>query len=626
MSNNSKIQEWEFTDYINSLVVRDESVDLEFKTASEGFPNSLWETYSAFANTDGGVIVLGVREKKNNLIVEGLTSEQIQQYKKRFWNEVNNPDCISFNLLTDKDIFEGEYEGKKLLLISIPRANRSQRPVYCTRNPFRGHTYKRNNEGDYKCTNEEVKRMIADADDTHPRDSRIMSNYSMDDIDTDSLKQYRQYFVSKAPSHPWLALNDIDLLEKLGGYRKDRELAIEGFTLAGILMFGKTESITDPTCTPNYFPDYRAYEEDNELTRWSDRICPDGTWEANLFQFYRRVYPKLVNVLPKPFHIKNGMRQDDLPTHIALREAFINTLIHCDYSEEGNIVIEQHKNKFLFRNPGTLLISRNQYYIGGESVCRNKSLQKMFMMIGFSEKAGSGVNKIMQGWHLANWTAPYIEELNRPDKVELTLPMISLFPGDVQQSLTQAFGIERIKELDQKQLLALATCFSESSTNNDRLQHLLNMHPSDITKMLRNLCMEGFLISEGKGRGTLYQVNIKRPQNVATSEGNVATSEGNVATSEGNVATSEGNVATSKRAYVYETNKKHLSYNEIADLICNMTKDFLFLDEIASSIGRNVRYLNNRIIPRMIEEQRLERLYPDIPNHPKQKYRAKNNK
>ena len=130
------------------------------------------------------------------------------------------------------------------------------------------------------------------------------------------------------------------------------------------------------------------------------------------------------------------------------------------------------------------------------------------------------------------------------------------------------------------------------------------------------------VVSKGKGRGTLYQVNIKRPQNVAISEGNVATSK----RAYENVAISEGNVATSKRAYVYETAKKHLSYNEIADLICNMTKDFLFLDEIASSIGRNVRYLNNRIIPRMIEEQRLERLYPDIPNHPKQKYRAKNNK
>lgn len=70
-------------------------------------------------------------------------------------------------------------------------------------------------------------------------------------------------------------------------------------------------------------------------------------------------------------------------------------------------------------------------------------------------------------------------------------------------------------------------------------------------------------------------------------------------------------------------NKKHLSYNEIANLICEIAKDFLCLEEIASSINRNVRYLNNRIIPRMIEEQRLEKLYLDIPKHPKQKYKTK---
>ena len=540
MNDNNKIQEWNFIDYINSLVARNESVDLEYKAASDGFPNNLWDTYSAFANTEGGIIILGVHEKKNHLLIEGLTAEQIQHYKKRFWNDINNPDCVSFNLLTDKDVVEGEYEGKKLLLIRVPRANRSQRPVYCTRNPFRGHTYKRNNEGDYKCTNEEVKRMIADADDTHPRDSRILPNYSMDDIDLESLRQYRQYLISKSPSHPWLALNDIDLLEKLGGYRKDRELGIEGFTLAGILMFGKTESIMDPACTPNYFPDYRVYGDNNESTRWSDRICSDGTWEANLFQFYRRVYPKLTHALSQPFHIENGIRKDDQPTHIALREAFVNTLIHCDYSEEGNIVIEQYKNKFLFRNPGTLLISRNQYYAGGESICRNKSLQKMFMMIGFSEKAGSGVNKIMQGWRSANWAAPYMEELNRPDKVELTLPMVSLFPENIQQSLIQLFGINRIKELNQEHLLILATCFSEKSTNNDRLQHLLNIHPSDITKVLRNLCADGFLTSEGKGRGTVYQVNISQSGNVASQSGNVASQSGNVASQSGNVASQSG--------------------------------------------------------------------------------------
>ena len=609
MNSNHDISEWDVTEYINTIITHDESADLEFKTASGGFPKSLWETYSAFANTDGGIIILGIRERNGHLQIEGLTPEQIQQYKKQFWNDVNNPDCVSYNLLVDRDVIEGEYEGKKLLLIRVPRATRSQRPVYCTSNPFRGHTYKRNNEGDYKCTNEEVKRMLADADDAHPQDSRILTNYSIDDIDTLSLKQYRQYFTSRQPAHPWLALTDIELLEKLGGYRKDRELNMEGFTLAGILMFGKTESITDPACVADYFPDFREYLGDESMTRWSDRICPDGTWEANLFQFYRRVYNRLITILPRPFRLEQGIRQDDLPTHVAIREALVNTLIHCDYSEKGSIVIEQRRNKLLFRNPGTLLISRNQYYNGGESICRNKSLQKMFMMIGFSEKAGSGVNKIMQGWQTASWTSPYVNELSRPDRVELILPLVSLFPEDVHKALIQSFGSGRINSLKQESLLTLATCFAEGSTNNDRLQHLLNMHPSDITGMLRTLCTDGFLISDGKGRGTTYQVNMQLGKNVASSGDNVASSKTNVASSEDNVASN--------------FKKKRLPYEEITKLICSVATDYLFLEEIATAVGRNVRYLNNKIIPRMIEEQKLERLYPNIPNHPKQKYKTK---
>ena len=623
MNSNHDISEWDVTEYINTIITHDESADLEFKTASGGFPKSLWETYSAFANTDGGIIILGIRERNGHLQIEGLTPEQIQQYKKQFWNDVNNPDCVSYNLLVDRDVIEGEYEGKKLLLIRVPRATRSQRPVYCTSNPFRGHTYKRNNEGDYKCTNEEVKRMLADADDAHPQDSRILTNYSIDDIDTLSLKQYRQYFTSRQPAHPWLALTDIELLEKLGGYRKDRELNMEGFTLAGILMFGKTESITDPACVADYFPDFREYLGDESMTRWSDRICPDGTWEANLFQFYRRVYNRLITILPRPFRLEQGIRQDDLPTHVAIREALVNTLIHCDYSEKGSIVIEQRRNKLLFRNPGTLLISRNQYYNGGESICRNKSLQKMFMMIGFSEKAGSGVNKIMQGWQTASWTSPYVNELNRPDRVELILPLVSLFPEDVHKALIQSFGSGRINSLKQESLLTLATCFAEGSTNNDRLQHLLNMHPSDITGMLRTLCTDGFLISDGKGRGTTYQVNMQLGKNVASSGDNVASSENNVASSENNVASSKTNVASSEDNVASNFKKKRLPYEEITKLICSVATDYLFLEEIATAVGRNVRYLNNKIIPRMIEEQKLERLYPNIPNHPKQKYKTK---
>lgn len=156
-------------------------------------------------------------------------------------------------------------------------------------------------------------------------------------------------------------------------------------------MFGKMTSITDPYCCPSFFPDYRKTDP-NSNERWTDRICWDGTWEANLFNFYNKVYNKLIETLPRPFALKDGVRIEDSPMHVAIREAFVNALIHCDYTIDSTIVIENQVSKFVFTNPGSMLVPLNQYFQGGESVCRNKSLQKMFMLIGSAEKAGSGAS------------------------------------------------------------------------------------------------------------------------------------------------------------------------------------------------------------------------------------------
>ena len=92
----------DFNEYIESLMVNYESDDLEFKSAAGGFPGSFWDTYSAFANSDGGVIVLGVAEKHNQFYLDGLTEEQLLKYRKDFWNNANNKATISCNLLTGK--------------------------------------------------------------------------------------------------------------------------------------------------------------------------------------------------------------------------------------------------------------------------------------------------------------------------------------------------------------------------------------------------------------------------------------------------------------------------------------------------------------------------------------------
>lgn len=57
---------------------------MKFKTAAGGFPHSFWETYSSFANANGGAIVFGIKEKDDVLLLDGLNPDQIAKYKRDF--------------------------------------------------------------------------------------------------------------------------------------------------------------------------------------------------------------------------------------------------------------------------------------------------------------------------------------------------------------------------------------------------------------------------------------------------------------------------------------------------------------------------------------------------------------
>ena len=424
---------------LNALISGGETSEVEFKSARGGLPASLWASYSAFANTNGGTIVLGVQEKNGRLALDGLTEEAVTRYKKNFWDCVHNKGKVSVCLPREEDVRVEEVDGSYVLLCEIPRAGYDLRPVYITTNPF-GNTYRRNHEGDYLCTDAEVRRMFADADhDRHPQDGRILAGYRLErDIDMETLRQYRQTFASLQPTHPWVGLDDMDFLKKIGAYTTEYETGKEGFTLAGVLMFGKYDSIINNSGDPMYFVDYRErIGTDNPRMRWTNRIYPDGTWEANLYQFYVRVYNRLIQVLPRPFMQKDDLRLEETPAHDAVREALINCIIHQDLNAVGNIVVERTDEAIVFKNPGMMLVSKQQYFEGGHSVCRNPILQKMFMRLGRAEKAGSGVDKIVNGWKYLGWTVPTVEEVTRPDYVVLTMPVENEVEKAVQENPTR---------------------------------------------------------------------------------------------------------------------------------------------------------------------------------------------
>lgn len=138
---------------LKELKTYKENSRLEVKLARGGLPNSLWESYSAFANSDGGVIVLGVKENRDgSFFVEGLVDSH--KLIKDFWNAVNNRQKVSCNILTDSMAYLDSVDGKDVIVIHVPRAERTSRPVYVGADPRTG-TYRRNGEGDYHCTIEE---------------------------------------------------------------------------------------------------------------------------------------------------------------------------------------------------------------------------------------------------------------------------------------------------------------------------------------------------------------------------------------------------------------------------------------------------------------------------------------
>ena len=96
--------------------------------------------------------------------------------------------------------------------------------------------------------------------------------------------------------------------------------------------------------------------------------------------------------------------------HNAVRKALVIAIIHQDINVHGNIVVTLNDHEMTFSNPGMMLVSRQQYFKGGISICRNTTLQKMFMMLGRAEKAGSGVDKIVAGWKEQEWGKPVISE------------------------------------------------------------------------------------------------------------------------------------------------------------------------------------------------------------------------
>lgn len=371
-----------------------ETIDVECKAAQgrDGtgeLPESFWETYSAMANTAGGEVFLGIEETKDHhFLLQGIKNPQ--KVMKAFWDGVRSKKKVSADIMTAEGVELLELQGRAVIRISIPRADRHHCPIYIGENPL-GGTFLRRHEGDYRADEETVRRMMAEAVEDS-RDDRVLEKFSIDDLDMESVLAYRNRFSAVKSNSPWIDLPAEIFLGKIGALRKDRNSGSVGVTAGGLLMFGRYETIIE--VFPHFMVDYQERAEPKKEARWIDRIVPDGTWSGNLYDFYQKTYRKLTAELKVPFRLEGETRVDETSVHQALREALTNTLIHADYTGRVSVLVVKRPDMFGFRNPGLMRVSVDQAFAGGISDCRNRRIQDMFRYIGLGDHAGSGIPSI----------------------------------------------------------------------------------------------------------------------------------------------------------------------------------------------------------------------------------------
>ncbi len=393
---------------LNNIARYHENNRIEAKKAAGGFPNSLWETYSAFANTIGGLILLGVEESRDKqLTVTGVPDAR--GYERILWQTLNDRTRVSANILSPEDVGIHTVDGKDVLVVDVPRADRRHRPVYVGDSPFSG-AYRRDGEGDYHCTPEEVRSMLRDREDA-PADLAVLESRPASDLSPETVRQFRLRMVMRQPDHPWNPMPDERFLFRAGALGEGREKGVLHPTLAGLLLLGRRSAIRE------VFPMLRlVYEEEGTGYRLNS-VMANGP--ENLFRFYAMVTARLTAV--SALLEEDRARRDRLAS--ALREAVRNAVLHADYFSRGGLTICRSDTELKVSNGGLMRVSPADARTGGKRDPRNRALIRLFSLQEPGTGTGEGLKGIYRVWDQQGWKTPVLSEAFRTDVTELSLPL-----------------------------------------------------------------------------------------------------------------------------------------------------------------------------------------------------------
>ena len=474
----------ELKNMLSQLSSLHENSELEFKEASTQLPKSFWETYSSFANTSGGFIILGISEKPNLKIIGVSNPKKIIT---DICNTANNINKVNINLIENENIITHIVHDKTIISIYIPELSPSRKPLYLQNNPK--YSYIRKNDGDYIASQEDLRRFIRNSVDN--LDSELLENYLFEDLNLNSILAFKNIIHLRNPSKNYLEMDNLEFLLEMGAFQIDRnDRRKPKLTVAGLLFLGKLSAIYQKF--PSFHLEYINRRGSSNDERWKDRVCTGDLnyMDLNIFEFFHIVWEKLKASIEDPFELdENSSRKSSAELSTTLREALANMLIHADYFDAGNDLRVTVDNYFYtFSNPGIMRVSKTQFFTGGKSIPRNNTLITFFRRMGVSDRAGTGGKAIFN-----------FAKINKYAMPELTTNM-----EQTALKIWVATPIITHPELSDNTKMVFDYINKNKSVNISQIVKETKLTKYQSYKAIKELLKMNLIASIGKGRATKY--------------------------------------------------------------------------------------------------------------------------
>jgi len=359
---------------LEKLLVSGETETLEFKESpSEAF----YKTISAFANTKGGTILLGVNNRGGIVGVESST---------KFLEDLTNRIVNKLSLYPE--IVTRDIEDKRVIAVRVAR---SGYPV-----SYEARYYERVGNTTREISREKLRSLLSRG---KTWDS-LTDGFSLEEMDPEAIRRFVRLAVEKN------RLTDVSLDELPELVLEKLELMTDGkLTNGAILLFGKN-------------PQKHFINLCVRIGRFkTETTIIDDKWvRGNLFHQFDETLNVLKQHIGVRYEIKGIEREDiwDYPLP-ALREAVLNALIHRDYFNIANFTtIKVYDDHIWFSNPGGLPegITVEQLKRPHQSYLRNPLIAKVFYLAGYIEQYGSGTVRMVEWMKEAGLPEPeYKEEM-----------------------------------------------------------------------------------------------------------------------------------------------------------------------------------------------------------------------